>query len=75
MNNQKEEFVKLLTIFKRKINHIPNTVEELNNNVDFTNGRPQEIMIDLEGLIETLDNDFYLFCEEVEKLIEEVIHG
>ena len=67
--NKQQEFAKLLTEFKRKINNIPDTVGELNNNVDFTNGRPQEIMIDLDGLIETLDNDFYLFCEEVEKLI------
>ena len=69
MNAKKEVFVNLLTVFKRKISHIPNTVEELNGNVDFTSGRPQEIMIDVEGLIESLENEFYLYSEEVEKLI------
>lgn len=70
MSAKKEVFVNLLTRFKKKINRIPDIEKEVNSTVDFSSGRHQEIMIVLESLIEDLDNDFYLFCEEVEKLID-----
>ena len=56
--------------FKQKIQAIPELVQQANNNVDFTNGRPQEIMIDLESLIEDLENDFYLYSEEIEIILK-----
>jgi len=55
--------------FKKKIQAIPEQVKSANNNIDFSNGRFQEIMIDLESIIEDLENEFYLHSEEVEKLI------
>ncbi len=70
MSEQRERFVSLLTRFKGKIQSIPTQIEKANNKVDFSSGRSQEIMIDIESLTEDLDNAFYLFCEEVEKLIK-----
>lgn len=55
--------------FKQKIQSIPERIKEVNDKVDFSSGRPQEIIIDLESLIEDLENDFYLYSEEVEKLL------
>ena len=56
--------------FKRKIQEIPDRIRVANNKVDFSSGRPQEMMIDLESIIEDLENDFYLFAEEVEKQLK-----
>ena len=55
--------------FKQKILAIPKRIEEVNDKVDFSSGRPQEIMIDLESMIEDLENEFFLYSEEVEKLL------
>lgn len=65
----KENYWDKANKFKQMIQLIPERVANSNTNVDFTAGRPQEIMIDLEQLIEDLENEFYLYSEEVEKLL------
>lgn len=63
------KYFHLVDEFRKKILRLPEIVEKENSKVDFSQGRPQEIMIDVECLIETLADDFFLFAEEAEKMI------
>lgn len=67
MTNQQKAFQKLVNEFNNKINRIPIAIEDVNPSVDFSSGRYQEVMIDIEGCCTTLAEDFYLLCEEIEK--------
>jgi len=64
------EYYKSVDEFRKKINSVPVVIEKLNNKVDFSSGRYQEIMIDVEGSITTLADDFYLFAEFAEEQIK-----
>ena len=68
MSKLQEKYNELINDFNQKINRIPPAIEKVNNNIDFSSGRPQEIMIDLEGACTTLAEDFYLLAEEIDKL-------
>ena len=66
MTEQQKAFQRLVSEFNNKINRIPVAIEEVNPNIDFSNGRHQEVMIDIENCCSTLAEDFYLVCEEIE---------
>ena len=55
---------------RNKINRIPDAITEVNPKVDFSNGRHQEVMIDIESCCTTLGEDFYFLAEEIEKLFK-----
>lgn len=75
MNNEiSKKYGKLINDFNNKINRIPDAITEVNPKVDFSNGRCQEVMIDIEGCCTTLSEDFYLLAEEVEKLFKQTAH-
>lgn len=65
INENINKYWSMANDLKIKILKIPDSIATTNNKVDFSFGRYQEIMIDTEGYIETLENDFYLYSEEV----------
>jgi hypothetical protein len=69
MNNQQKAFQKLVNEFNQKIHRIPDAINDVNPNIDFSSGRHQEVMIDIEGCCTTLAEDFYILCEEIEKTL------
>ena len=71
LNGDANKYWGMSNNFKIKIQQIPELIATTNNNVDFSSGRYQEIMIDTEGCIETLEFEFYQYCEEVEKLFKQ----
>ncbi len=70
MNRQQKAFQRLVGEFNDKINRIPIAIEDVNPKIDFSSGRHQEVMIDIENCCSTLADDFYLLCEEIEKTLK-----
>lgn len=68
MNELQKKYGELINDFNQKINRIPPAIEKVNDKIDFSSGRYQEIMIDIEGSCTTLAEDFYLLAEEIDKL-------
>ena len=68
MDELQKKYNELINDFNQKINRIPPAIEKVNDKIDFSSGRYQEIMIDLEGSCTTLAEDFYLLAEEIDKL-------
>jgi len=69
MTAASSDYAKLVDEFRQKINSIPGVIEKVNDKLDFSSGRYQEIMIDIEGCITTLADDFFLFAESAEGLL------
>ena len=70
MTEQQKAFQRLVSEFNNKINRIPDAITDVNQNVDFSSGRHQEVMIDIENCCTTLAEDFYLLAEEIEKTLK-----
>ena len=70
MTEQQKAFQRLVSEFNNKINRIPDAITDVNPNVDFSSGRHQEVMIDIENCCTTLAEDFYLLAEEIEKTLK-----
>lgn len=76
MNNElSKKYGKLINDFNQKINRIPPAIEKVNPNIDFSGGRHQEVMIDIEGCCTTLAEDFYLLAEDIESLFNKHQEG
>ena len=65
-----KSYGQLVDEFRQEIQRIPEVIEKANDKVDFSSGRPQEFMIDVECCITTLADDFFLHAESVEELIK-----
>ena len=68
-NDLSKQYGKIVNEFNNKINRMPLVIEDVNPKVDFSSGRYQEIFIDIENITTTLAEDFYLFAEEAERLL------
>ena len=60
MNNEtSKKYGKLINDFNQKINRIPIAIEDVNPKIDFSNGRHQEVMIDIEFTCRMLSCQFH----------------